>query len=210
MCVALLLLFGTIAAVPMSVQARGGHSVDEPSKYDDHFRRASKRFFGAGFPWRVFKAQALAESGLRQDAVSPVGARCIMQIMPATGREIRQKYADIGPLTNPKWCIYAGVSYDRWQWKRWPDVSLFDRLAMMLAGYNAGYGHIRAAWKLAKGRDDRKVVRWPDVVAVAPQVKRWRRSETIPYVFRIFNYLGWGVWLRSGGGGYGTTGTTGR
>ena len=33
-------------------------------RYDDTFKRYSKRYFGAGFDWRYFKAQGMAESGL--------------------------------------------------------------------------------------------------------------------------------------------------
>ena len=68
-------------------------------RYDPLFRKYSKRFFGPGFDWRWFKAQGIAESGLREDAESWVGAKGIMQIMPATLREIAEK-SDLPVLNN--------------------------------------------------------------------------------------------------------------
>ena len=41
------------------------------TSYDRYFTKYSKRFFGVGFDWHYFKAQAVAESNLRQDAQSP-------------------------------------------------------------------------------------------------------------------------------------------
>ena len=38
------------------------------TEFDRHFSKYSKRYFGAGFDWRYFKAQAIAESGLQVDA----------------------------------------------------------------------------------------------------------------------------------------------
>ena len=57
--------------------------------YDMHFSKYSKRYFGVGFDWRYFKAQAVAESNLREDARSWAGAEGLMQIMPRTFQEIR-------------------------------------------------------------------------------------------------------------------------
>ena len=39
-----------------------------PDRYDPTFRKYSKRFFGVGFDWRIFKAQGMTESRLDPDA----------------------------------------------------------------------------------------------------------------------------------------------
>ena len=65
------------------------------TKYDRHFSKYSKRYFGAGFDWRYFKAQAIAESGLQADARSRVGAIGIIQVMPRTFEDIRQQNPQI-------------------------------------------------------------------------------------------------------------------
>ena len=69
-------------------------------KYDQYFRKYTKRFFGAGFDWKWFKAQAIAESNLRQDAKSWVNAKGIMQIMPRTFHEIKRRTPPLLTSTN--------------------------------------------------------------------------------------------------------------
>ena len=53
-------------------------------KFDGYFSKYSKRYFGPNFNWIYFKAQAIAESRLKADAKSKVGAAGVMQIMPKT------------------------------------------------------------------------------------------------------------------------------
>lgn len=67
-------------------------------RFDDHLRKYSKRFFSVAFDWRWFKAQGITESSLRSDAESWVGAKGIMQIMPATLEEIAAK--SVLPITD--------------------------------------------------------------------------------------------------------------
>ena len=55
-----------------------------PDDYDRLFRKYTKHYFGPHFDWRWFKAQGIAESGLRPNAHSSAGAKGIMQILPAT------------------------------------------------------------------------------------------------------------------------------
>src|SRR5215208_5697276 len=73
-------------------------------KYDETFRKYTKRYFGPAFDWRLFKAQAIAESNLKVAARSPMGARGIMQLMPTTFSEIRSKNPEItGKWDHPEW-----------------------------------------------------------------------------------------------------------
>ena len=60
------------------------------TRFDHHFSKYSKRYFGPAFDWRYFKAQAVAESRLEENATSVAGAVGIMQVMPQTFKEIRQ------------------------------------------------------------------------------------------------------------------------
>ena len=90
------------------------------TKFDHHFSKYSKRFFGPAFDWHYFKAQAIAESGLEENARSPVGAVGIMQVMPQTFEEIRQKNPGLqGGLEEPRWNIAAGIWYDRQSFVMW-------------------------------------------------------------------------------------------
>ena len=149
--------------------------------YDHHFRKYSKRFFGPGFDWRWFKAQGIAESSLREDAVSWVGAKGIMQIMPATLQEIAEKSSlPVLDSSDPGLNIAAGVFYDRNLYERWDDIPRTrERLAFTFASYNGGRSRILRAQEACTGDCER----WAHVTHHAPE-------ETRAYVARIMSLMG--------------------
>ena len=150
-------------------------------RYDPLFRKYSKRFFGPGFDWRWFKAQGIAESGLREDAESWVGAKGIMQIMPATLREIAEK-SDLHVLDNddPGANIAAGIFYDRNLYERWDDIPVRrERLAFTFASYNGGRSRILRAQEACGAGCEL----WAQVTGHAPE-------ETQGYVARILTLMG--------------------
>jgi membrane-bound lytic murein transglycosylase MltF len=154
-------------------------------RYDDVFRKYSKRYFGVGFDWRVFKAQGMAESNLDSAATSWVGARGIMQLMPKTFQEITTRNPEMSRIDDPQWNIAAGIFYDRTLWQLWAKDSVEDhRQEFMLASYNAGRGTILSAQAMAR-RDSLDHRSWPAIESVAPKVPRWRYNETLGYVRRI-------------------------
>jgi membrane-bound lytic murein transglycosylase MltF len=156
-----------------------------PSCYDDTFRKYSKRFFGVGFDWRIFKAQALAESNLSPGARSHVGAKGIMQLMPGTFHEIQTKNPEFKDINDPEWNIAAGIMYNRFLWKLLNDHDIAkERSNFMFGSYNAGRGTILKAKDLAEEENlDPKV--WQNIEPVAPKVPRWRYTETFGYVRKI-------------------------
>ena len=169
-------------AAPSISTAQGKRDVD---RYDATFRKYSKRYFGVGYDWRVFKAQAMAESEMNPDARSWVGARGLMQLMPSTFKEIQSRSATLGSIDDPEWNIAAGIMHDRGLWRRWERDSIdVDRREFMFASYNAGEGTILNAQRacVAKALDQRS---WSSVEAVAPNVPRWRYRETLGYVRKI-------------------------
>jgi membrane-bound lytic murein transglycosylase F len=178
----LLLLAALLLARPAAAQ----RVIDNQDRYDDVFRKYSKRFFGVGFDWHYFKAQGLAESGLDPAARSPVGARGVMQLMPGTYAVIKKARSEqFGSIEDPEWNIAAGILYNRDLWHIWGDnPDQTERLRFMFGSYNAGPGTIKRATRMAKTRqlDDRT---WKSVETVAPSVQRWRYKETLPYVRRI-------------------------
>jgi membrane-bound lytic murein transglycosylase F len=157
----------------------------QSERYDDTFRKYSKRYFGVGFDWRLFKAQGMAESNLDSAATSWVGARGIMQLMPTTFHEISSRNPEMARIDDPEWNIAAGIFYDRTLWQLWAKDSVEDhRREFMLASYNAGRGTILSAQAMAR-RDSLDHRSWPQIERVAPKVRRWRHEETLGYLKRI-------------------------
>ena len=152
--------------------------------YDPIFRKYTKRFFGPAFDWRYFKAQGFAESGLKADAQSWVGARGVMQLMPSTYQEIASHRPEFGTIDQPEWNIAAGIMHDHYLWELWSkNVPDDERHHFMFASYNAGEGTINRALAVAKTRVGPPA--WASVEQIAPSVQRWRYVETLGYVRRI-------------------------
>ena len=109
--------------------------------------------------WRLLGSQMYQESRFKPTAKSWVGARGLMQLMPATARQF-----GVRAITDPKQNVAGGVRYLRWLSKQWePRIAdSTERLKFVLASYNAGLGHIVDAQRLAdKHGDDPK--KWDDV-----------------------------------------------
>jgi membrane-bound lytic murein transglycosylase F len=174
-----------IAAVALHGQVAGAQRRAAVNQYDDVFRKYSKRYFGVGFDWRLFKSQGIAESNLDPEAVSWVGAKGIMQLMPRTFQEIASRNPEVGRIDDPEWNVAAGILYDRTLWKLWQLDSVdAHRREFMFASYNAGRATIRNAQAVAR-RDSLDVRAWPSIERVAPRVARWRYRETLGYVRKI-------------------------
>ncbi len=156
------------------------------SKFDLYFSKYTKRFFGPGMDWKLFKAQAVAESRLKENAKSHVGARGVMQIMPRTFDEITKKNPTIkGTSDQPRWNIAAGIWYDKSIWKLWKAERPYqDRVDFTMGSYNAGKGNIIKAQKIAKskGLDPN---RWMSIETTLPLVTGKHSKETIGYVKKI-------------------------
>ncbi len=170
------------ASTPSAAQRRPGGPSDS---YDPLFKKYSKRFFGVAFDWRLFKAQAMAESNLSPDATSGVGARGIMQLMPMTFREIQTRNPELECIDHPEWNIAAGIGYDRSLWRLWTEhPTLEDRRDFMLGSYNAGRGTLLRAQMTAREKRLDSCA-WRSIAEVAPSVKGWRYRETLRYVTKI-------------------------
>lgn len=172
-----------VALLPALAVAGVRHHVKDErwsGEFDPLFRKYTKHYFGAHFDWHWFKAQAIAESGLDPDAKSPMGARGIMQILPATYEEIKRQNPFLANIEDPRWNIAAGIFYDRQLYRKWKskrDVQTTERLMFAFGSYNAGYGNVLKAYKRA-AKQHGEVRTWKDVAPFAP-------SETRHYVRRI-------------------------
>jgi len=128
-------------------------------------------------------AQGYQESQLNQKAQSHVGAVGVMQLMPATGKEMN--VGDIGQM-EPN--IHAGVKYIRSMADRYYAKEPMDPLNKTLfafASYNAGPGRIAQLRKAAAARGlDPNV--WFNNVELVASEKIGR--ETVTYVSNIYKY----------------------
>jgi len=131
----------------------------------------------------LLMAQGYQESELRQEARSPVGAIGIMQVMPATGRDMRT-----GDIAQIEPNIHAGVKFVRAMMNEYYSKEPMDQLNKGLftfAAYNAGPGRIRGLRKLAAERGlDPNV--WFNNVELMAAEKIGR--ETVTYVSNIYKY----------------------
>ncbi len=112
--------------------ARGAPSDPERSAtLSDEIDRLADR---AGLPPSLVRAVVWAESGNREDAVSPKGAIGLMQLMPGTAVDL-----GVDP-ENPAENIEGGTLYLKQLLERYEGDQ--DQLAKALAAYNAGPGRV--------------------------------------------------------------------
>ena len=131
----------------------------------------------------LLAAQGYQESQLNQKARSRVGAIGVMQVMPATGSEL--KVGDIR-VTEPN--IHAGAKYmDQLMTKYFVDANFSEanRSLFAFASYNAGPGNISKMRKEAtkRGLDPDK---WFNNVEIVTAEKIG--METTTYVRNIYKY----------------------
>jgi membrane-bound lytic murein transglycosylase MltF len=146
----------------------------------DIFKRYGERY---RFDPLMLAAQGYQESRLRQEARSPVGAIGVMQVMPATGREL-----SVGDITALEPNIHAGVKYmDRLMSVYFADAAFTDaeRPLFAFASYNAGPNRIARLRKLA-GERNLDPNRWFNNVEIIVAEKIG--METTTYVRNIFKY----------------------
>jgi len=151
------------------------------NRHDIHFQQYTEKFFGRDYDWRLFKSQGFVESRLRQKARSQRGAEGVMQIMPATYREIQKKhnYFKEKPSDSAKINIAAGIFYDYYLFSRWEEknISVEQRMKLMLASYNGGFSRTLKAWLKA----GKPVYDWDAIAKLLP-------SETRNYVDRVIKH----------------------
>ncbi len=96
--------------------------------------------------WPLIKAQVRQESSFNPKAVSPCGARGLLQLMPATGEEMGYPFEE---LWDPQKNLCAGIKYLREQYRHFMEIpDHAERLKFSLAAYNGGRGYINAALRL--------------------------------------------------------------
>jgi membrane-bound lytic murein transglycosylase MltF len=151
------------------------------------FRETLEFFKTYGTKYRfdplMLAAQGYQESQLNQNAKSYVGAIGVMQLMPATGAEMK-----VGDIKITEANIHAGTKYmDQLMTRYFPDAKFSEanRSLFAFAAYNAGPGRIASMRKEAakRGLDPDK---WFNNVEIVTAEKVG--IETTTYVRNIFKY----------------------
>ena len=113
------------------------------SPYDDIVREHVQPY---NFDWRLIVSQMYQESRFDPLATNSTGAFGLMQMLPRTAAEL-----GVEDLKDPEQAIASGVQYLDWTRDRFSkDLPVQEQIFFSLASYNAGFGHVKDAQRLAK------------------------------------------------------------
>ena len=125
----------------------------ELSPYDHHFREAADSI---GYDWTLIAAIAFTESRFDSTAISEAGALGVMQVMPET---LRGFNVPDSLHTDNRTNIMTAARLLQSLEKYFRQIKDRDeRMKFILASYNAGFGYIHDAMRLARkyGHDRHK------------------------------------------------------
>ncbi len=146
----------------------------------DLFRKYGGKY---NVDWLLMAAQGYQESGLNQNVKSQVGAVGVMQVMPATGKELK-----VGDISQLEPNIHAGVKYMRFMIDQYYAKEPMDELNKALftfASYNAGPARVRQLRREAEKQGLNPNVWFNNVERIASaRIGR----ETVTYVSNIYKY----------------------
>jgi membrane-bound lytic murein transglycosylase MltF len=131
----------------------------------------------------LMMAQGYQESRLDHAAKSQVGAVGVMQVMPATAKDLK-----VGDITQIEPNIHAGVKYMRFmidQYYAKEPMTRVNKGLFAFASYNAGPARIRQLRQEAAKRGLDPNVWFNNVEVVAAERIG---SETVTYVSNIYKY----------------------
>ncbi|NJC88868.1 MAG: lytic transglycosylase F [Desulfuromonas sp.] len=146
----------------------------------EYFRKYGDQY---DVDWLLMAAQGYQESQLNQAARSKVGAIGVMQVMPATGKDL-----GVGDITQTEANIHAGIKYMRWmidQYYGKEPMTGLDKALFAFASYNAGAGRITQLRKEATRRGLDPNIWFHNVEYVAAEKIG---AETVTYVSNIYKY----------------------
>jgi len=163
--------------------AKSATSGAERKKFMDMVALFKK--YGAQYEidYLLMAAQGYQESTLDQNASSHVGAIGVMQIMPATGEDLK-----VGDIRQLEPNIHGGVKYMRFmvdQYYKDEPMDNLNKALMTFASYNAGPGRVRQLRRETEKRGLNPNIWFGNVERIASE--RIGR-ETVTYVSNIYKY----------------------
>lgn len=164
------------------------------SPYDSLFRVYADTLFD----WKMIAAIAYVESRFDANSISYRGAKGLMQLMPATFREIvgEEEYND-SLCYDVERNIEASVKYLKRLDELFGFIDMPERLNYILGSYNGGSNHIFDAMRIARSKGVNRY-RWSSLVDVLSKLDEeeyytdslcrfggFDATETILYVDRV-------------------------
>ena len=155
------------------------------------FQKAAKEF---ELPWQLIAAVSYQESHWKPEARSYTGVRGLMQLTEETAQAM-----GIEDRRDPRQSIYGGTKYLSFLYEMIPTtINTSDRLALVLAAYNIGYGHLQDGQRLAE-QLGKNPWAWKDLKTVLPllnqqkyfsktQFGQARGHETVRFVERTRSF----------------------
>ncbi|MDE3057486.1 MAG: transglycosylase SLT domain-containing protein [Bacteroidota bacterium] len=158
------------------IQIQGVNSLDGRSRefigrYGPVIEKYSNKY---GFDWRLMLAVMKMESRFHTGAESHKGAEGLMQIMPYTQVQIASELGfSEEDFVKPHVNIRGGIYYFGKIYKSLDAQGLTERnrLELTLAAYNAGYGRIADAQKIAEYMND-DPSQWLSIKSALPLLSR--------------------------------------
>ena len=161
-------------------QATSAGEMKKFQKTVEFFRKYSAQY---DVDYLLMVAQGYQESLLDQNARSVVGAIGVMQLMPATGNEMKT-----GDITELEPNIHAGIKYVRLlrdQFFATERMTARNKILFSFAAYNAGPTRVQKLRKEAEQRGLDPNVWFNNVEIIAA---RRIGEETVTYVANIYKY----------------------
>lgn len=115
-------------------------------KISEHDDLVKKYSIALGWDWVLVKSLIFQESMFDVENKSWAGAEGLMQLMPATAKEL-----GVTDPNNADQNIRAGTKYLKRMYNYWDNIpDSIQRIKFAMASYNCGYGHVKDAFRLAK------------------------------------------------------------
>ena len=158
----IILLFSAVAISTLRIATKRQNKSNEPdwkevpaytyispyaelSPYDHHFREAADSI---GYDWTLIAAIAFTESRFDSTAISEAGALGVMQVMPET---LRGFNIPDSLHTDNRTNIMTAARLLQSLEKHFRQIKDSDeRMKFILASYNAGFGYVHDAMRLAR------------------------------------------------------------
>ncbi len=126
------------------------------SEYDHIIKKYAEQI---GWDWLLVSSLIYQESRFDPKSTSWAGGKGLMQLMPATAKEL-----GVEKRSDPVQSVEGGTRYLQQIYERWDDIpDSVQRVKFTLASYNCGYHHVRDAQRLSE-KNQAETTLWDDEV----------------------------------------------